>query len=570
MSLDEPTAEPVEVPAADAQQGTPLEAREGGAVPSMPGGLTLGAILARVRDAGSDKPAKVRAASAPDVLQFAAALPPGELAALKAELQNVGVPVTDWGSAVKSARQARRREEGKPDFRVIEGGGEEVRAEWLGSFRRGENGSPIAGPFNAALIVRNWPPFASLRLNGLTLEAEMGGRAVTDVDEVAWRERIEKTFSLILTPEQMKGAIATVAKEREYHPVRDYLDALQWDGTARLGNAAETYLGAEDDGEESEDEDTPGPAIGKVELCNIMLRRYLIAAVARAYMPGCKQDNTLLLYSPTGGKRKTSFFEVLFGETWSGGGRIDPHDKDTVLRSHQLWCQILDEVDGLLRGHDGPAIKGWQTERHDIIRPPYASRPQRMPRGFVFGATTNEQELFSDPAGSRRWWTIRVGDEEPHARNARLARDRDQLWAEAVVRFRAYTGPDDLVNRWWLTDEEEEAREAHARAHRKVDEWEADVQRYVEQERACCRPVMVKHVIMHSGIGPKDDSARAKQADDKKIQDRVARILRTLGYVRKREIVDLAGARRRTQVWVKPNAPDIEREAIQAEARAPA
>lgn len=325
---------------------------------------------------------------------------------------------------------------------------------WSLNLRRDKrHGDVMATARNAGLILRNWEPLSGrIALNELTLEAEHEAETITEGGYFRWRERIEATWGVAFGKELFQEAIGAVAEEHAYHPVRDYLDHLSWDRQPRLDRVATEILDAGDD-----------------MLTIRMVRCWMIAAVARIYesgKAGSQVDTVLTLFSRKQGIKKTTFFRELAGPGWWTAGHIDPADKDTVLKAHQNWIVILDEVDEFTKRQEWPKLKRWIGEPVDVFRPPYASRPARHPRRFVFGATTNEEEFLDDPTGSRRWWILKIGNADPDARIRQLVAWRDQLWAEAVYAYRAWKEGDQR-ERWWLFPEEETRREQLASRYQK-------------------------------------------------------------------------------------------------------
>jgi predicted P-loop ATPase len=202
--------------------------------------------------------------------------------------------------------------------------------------------------------------------------------------------------------------VAVVARDFVTHPVREYLRGVTWDGEPRLQFWLIEYL------------DARGPpdylaAIGS---------KFLISAVARVNNPGCQVDHVLALEAPQGaGKTQTS---KILGGPWTTDGLPDLHSKDAAIHLGGVWFVELAEL-AAMRRSEIEAVKAFLTRRDDRYRPPYARRSVDVPRQCVFVATTNEASYLRDPTGNRRFWPVRCGRINLDA----LARDRDQLWAEA-------------------------------------------------------------------------------------------------------------------------------------------
>jgi putative DNA primase/helicase len=235
-----------------------------------------------------------------------------------------------------------------------------------------------------------------------------------------WLQRHHVHVNTTITAE----AVQTVARENRFHPVRDYLQSLSCDGTPRLETWLMNYLGAED-----------SPFLRAVGA------RWMISAVARIVSPGCQADYTLVLEGPQG-IQKSSALQTLAGDEWFTDHVSDLGSKDSKQELHGNWIVEFGELATVRRG-EMERVKTYLTCRIDKFRPPYARRPEAVPRSNVFAASFNDATPFIDPTGSRRFWPVRCGRINIEA----LKADRDQLWAEAYDRYQA-------GEPWWLDTEE--------------------------------------------------------------------------------------------------------------------
>lgn len=416
------------------------------------------------------RPSRTELALAPDALAFAASLPELDRVRLKQRLKASGVVVSDWWRSVEAivrARKARGDDEG-PD--------------WQRELRRGEDGVPLATARNLGLIIRNWQHTESLRLNQLTLEAELEGAPLTGGGEFRLRERIEQDFRLVASAELMKAGTAAVAEERAFHPIKDWLDGLDpWDGKERLAQVHAKLLRAPDD-----------PLYAR------MVTAWFVSAVARIYIPGCQADSCLVLYSQKGGLGKSTWFDaVTLDRGWATRGDVRPDDKDSLLRAHRVWVQVLDELDELTRRSEWSSIKRWQTERGDIFRAPYAPRPELYPRRFVFGGTTNKQEYMpAESAAARRFWSLPVGEIDLDLTLSRAP----MLWAEARhVLFHGTHGLKQKPTRflWWLDQAESDRALELASDHQPVPLWKDTIEAWIGR-RTSQEPIRMEEVLEYA------------------------------------------------------------------------
>lgn len=202
------------------------------------------------------------------------------------------------------------------------------------------------------------------------------------------------------------------------HPVKDYLEGLTWDGEERLDRLVIDYLGAEDDA-----------------LTRAMTRKHFTAAVARIYEPGVKYDYCLILVGPEGCGKSTLF--ATMGGDWYNDSLTTMDGKEAMEQLSGGWVFELPEITALKRS-EVESIKSFLSRQCDAYRRAYGQRVVRYPRQCVFGGTTNEEYFLKSKTGDRRFWVVPVKPELRTHRYFRrdLSRDRDQIWAEAVYRYR--------------------------------------------------------------------------------------------------------------------------------------
>jgi putative DNA primase/helicase len=217
------------------------------------------------------------------------------------------------------------------------------------------------------------------------------------------------------------------------------LRGLAWDGKPRLDTWLRDYVGAEQSAYKR--------AVGS---------RWMIGAVARALRPGCKMDN-VLLFEGAQGKFKSTVFDVL-GGAWFQDTCPDIGKKDALENLRGAWVIEMGELSAMRAAEIEP-MKAFIAARQDRYRPSYGRRAANYPRTCVFAGTTNGEKYLKDDE-NRRFWPVSVGAIDIPA----LRRDRDQLWAEAVHRFKA-------GEQWWLNAEETIDAVGEQAARKADDEW---------------------------------------------------------------------------------------------------
>lgn len=282
--------------------------------------------------------------------------------------------------------------------------------------------------FALRTVARKSPPWAG----------EKGGWTDNhDRHAAAWFQR----NGIFVKVRDAGDAVQAVARDNVFHPVREYLDSLEWDGVRRIGGWLSLYLGAE--------QTHYSTAVGE---------RFLTSAVARIYRPGVKADS-LLIFEGRQGLKKSQAARVL-GEPWFSDEVSDIRNKDATMQLHGVWIVELAELDAL-RLSDVARIKSFISRQTDHYRPPYGHRVIDVDRQCVFVGTGNRFDWHKDETGGRRFWPIRCAEEIDIEK---LRDAKDQLWAEAAVRFRSGAP-------WWL-----ETAELNRKAEREQeDRYDGDV-----------------------------------------------------------------------------------------------
>jgi len=235
-------------------------------------------------------------------------------------------------------------------------------------------------------------------------------RSAGQEDALIAKEWLCDTFGMDPPLNAIDEVINTIAVQHTFHPVKEYLESLQWDGVERVENAFEYYLGAK----------MPQPYLKDVS------RKFFLACVKRIYEPGCKHDDVVILEGFQG-IGKSTFPETLASSKWFLEGLPDLRDKDAALNLQGAWLCEFGELMQVNKAALDVA-KTFVARSVDRVRPPYGVRRVNYPRSTVFIGTTDKYDYLTDSAGNRRWLPVRVRQ----CKFDELKKDRDQLWAEAV------------------------------------------------------------------------------------------------------------------------------------------
>ncbi len=343
-------------------------------------------------------------------------------------------------------------------------------------------------------------------------------REWSEIDDIKLAEWLQKRHCHVSVP-VVHQAVEAVARERSYHPVREYLAGLKWDGLPRIDRWLHDYFGVADS--------KYSRAVGS---------RWLISAVARVMEPGCQVDHCLIFEGPQG-VRKSGALRALAGEWFTDQVGAELANKDSALQIHGVWIvefAELEQVVGLRA--EMATVKAFLTRRVDRFRPPFERRPMDFPRQCVFAGSVNKQGYLKDETGARRFWPVTTTLTKIDV--ARIERERDQLWVEARLRFEAREP-------FWLDTPELLALAADEAEERyEHDPWDELVWEFVQGARTAWagggKPVEAFSIsnveILRAAI---NKPQAAWQQSDKY---RIGRILRQHGLVYARErMIDIDG-----------------------------
>ena len=276
-----------------------------------------------------------------------------------------------------------------------------------------------------------------------------------DEDAAQLRIFLEPFFGKV-AKNDLLDAVAACASDQAYHPVRDYLNGLIWDGVPRLERLFVEYLGAQD-----------------CPYTRAVTRKAFVAAVARVMTPGCKYDTMLVLVGSQG-RHKSSILSKMGGE-WFSDSLRSFGDKDSMETIQGTWLNEVAEMQAMSKA-DVDAVKMFLTKQNDYYRAAYGRYTADRPRQCVFFGTTNSRECLVDPTGNRRFWVVDI-DMQPRCKNVftDLDGERDQLWAEAVDCWKQ-------GEPLHLPPELEEVAKSVQEEHRARHPWEGIIHDYLEEE----------------------------------------------------------------------------------------
>jgi predicted P-loop ATPase len=287
-----------------------------------------------------------------------------------------------------------------------------------------------------------------------------------------------------MTPKvsNIAAVIQTIAEHRSFDRLTEYLNGLEWDGKARVADFASRYLGC--------DSGNYSPVVSEKWLS-----------------PGCKVDTMPILEGPQGAQKSTAL-RVLYGDEFFTDELSDIGSKDAKMEMQGVWGLEVGEMHRF-GAAETSAVKKFLSSQSDRFRPPYGRSIIEAPRRVVLLGTINPEgnAYLKDPTGARRFWPLTVGRIDVAA----IARDRDQLWAEAVAMFKG-------GRNWWLDEEQVVDASAEQDKRTDVDVWVDLIVPMLVGKRT----ISQLDIFQEIGI-PKKDA-------DWRHAGRVGRIMKKLGW----------------------------------------
>lgn len=358
---------------------------------------------------------------------------------------------------VHSLEDARRAEERRA-----------ITAKILSQLSKSDKGSPHASISNIILILSQDPVLQGMvGMNDFTGspvlhrappvpldgQPEMPGpypRLWNKADVSLVQSYLQRVWMHGAGRDDTEDGMHAVASMCRFHPVRDWLATIVWDGKPRLDTWLMQCFGAKD---------TP--------YTKAVSAKILIAAVRRVRSPGCKFDHMMIL---EGAQElgKSTCIRRLAGDPWFTDSLPAALDgKDAAIALQGVWIVEFAEIEQLIRA-DVETIKAFLSRLVERYRPPYGRQMVERPRQFIPIGTTNSDDYLRDATGNRRFWPIRC----QFADVEKLLAIREQLWAEAAAREAA-------GETHWLDDADVKAAAAVVQAERMQDDiWTERIREY--------------------------------------------------------------------------------------------
>lgn len=332
---------------------------------------------------------------------------------------------------------------------------------WKDQLARSENGSLIAHMQNVELILGNderWAGvigFSAFSSKIVKLRAAPYGGGVgdwADIDDVLVMKWLAQQYNLRVKASSVIEAVSVVAHDHAFHPVRNYLNDLEWDRVPRL----DTWL-------------TDIMGVDATDYSSKVGKRWMVSAVGRVMQPGCKADSVMILEGAQGAGKSTAM--SVLGGAWFMDTPFALGDKDGFQAIRGKWIIELGELDSFNKAESTKA-KQFFSASTDTYRESYGRRTMDVPRQCVFVGTTNQDEYLKDATGNRRYWPVACTKVDLD----KLREVRDQLWAEAMFCYES----GDI---WWVNRDEAPLFAEAQESRFVVDEWEGPILKWLEESQ---------------------------------------------------------------------------------------
>ena len=221
------------------------------------------------------------------------------------------------------------------------------------------------------------------------------------------------------------SALKIVAYGNRFHPVRDYLNSLTWDGEERIRYALHRFLGCDTSDYNYE-----------------ALKLFMMGAIKRVFEPGCKFENMVCLVGGQGAGKSTFFRLMAVRDEWFSDDLRKLDDENIYRKLQGHWIIEMSEMIATASARSIEEIKSFLSRQKETYKVPYEIYPADRLRQCVFGGTTNRQDFLPrDRTGNRRFIPVNV---YPEKAQVHILEDESesrqyiaQLWAEAMAMYSA-------------------------------------------------------------------------------------------------------------------------------------
>lgn len=345
-------------------------------------------------------------------------------------------------------------------------------------------GQPLTSIDNFISILRNDPKFKTLQFNLLSYAPEhiVDGKIErwVDKDDSATRLYIEKKYK-IHSENKLNDALRVYFAEKEYHPIKEKIESIQWDGVHRIETLFIKWLKCDD---------TP--------YTREVTRLVFAGGIHRLYNPGCKFDDVAVLIGTKQGEGKSTFVRWLaMNDEWFT--EVSDFDGEKAMQALEgAWVCEISELLALTRTREIEAAKAFITRLNDRRKIPYDRRVTDHKRQCVFIGTTNKEQFLRDLTGNRRWYPLKVNSSgyDLFDKKEEIQADICQCWAEAKALY-----DDDKLKPYARRDLLNEIKQQQARAVE--DDYRIGmIEKYLETKDRVCVLELWQNALNNDFVKP--------------------------------------------------------------------
>lgn len=240
-----------------------------------------------------------------------------------------------------------------------------------------------------------------------------------DEDDSWLRGYIEQNYC-IYSPQKLDDALRVRFNQRRYHPVREKIQSITWDGKPRIKRFLIEWLKVDD-----------CPYSEEVS------RLIFVGGIHRAFNPGCKFEDMAVLIGKKQGEGKSTIIRWLAMDDKFFREVNEIDGQRGVEAVEGGWICEVSELLALKRTKEVEAAKSYFSRQTDTYRKPYDKRVTENPRQCIFIGTTNTAEFLTDKTGNRRYYPVECNSSgrDLFEHKAEIQEYIEQCWAEAYALY---------------------------------------------------------------------------------------------------------------------------------------
>ena len=296
-------------------------------------------------------------------------------------------------------------------------------SDWKSKLNRNSTDNAIKNNLkNIFLILNNDTQYKDkIEFNELTQMRTFCRTDWNDVIESRLKLYLEQQYDLMTSIESINHICNIIASDHSYHPIKEYLNSVQWDGIHRIKSVFSDFLGATDN----------------IYTQSVAVVTF-VGAVARIFQSGVKFDTCTVFVGKQGTGKSKFISKIAVNSEWFTDGVTSFDGKDFYESIQGKWIIELGEGTAFQKSIKERSKQAIASQQ-DFYRKPYGRNPEIRKRQCVFLGTTNNYDFLKDETGDRRYYPIDV-----NIPKATKNIDKDltseyiaQLWAEAVHLYKS-------------------------------------------------------------------------------------------------------------------------------------